>query len=180
MNCKNHPDKEAFSICHGCGEHYCKDCLTEGKEYYYCAKPECQKLLQKELMPNITSREFVCPNCSTEIKLSSKEMSTGKIHCPNCEAFIDLTTDPPKVLKPENYVQILSSLNQVDVSLVRSILDGADIDYYVNGENFLSVDPLIQPAKFFILESQLEEVKELLKDYEPRVFGASSKNDMAE
>src|SRR3972149_1911197 len=41
--CKNHPEKKAVSFCHSCGEYYCSGCLNEGKEYYYCSKPECYK-----------------------------------------------------------------------------------------------------------------------------------------
>lgn len=41
-------DKEALSFCHSCGKYFCSDCLTEGKEYYYCDNPECQKQLLLE------------------------------------------------------------------------------------------------------------------------------------
>lgn len=47
--CTEHRFTEALSICHSCGLDYCESCLTEGKEYYYCKKPECQKLLKDEL-----------------------------------------------------------------------------------------------------------------------------------
>jgi len=43
--CKNHPNKKALSLCHSCGEYFCSDCLTEGKEYYYCKNNECAKQL---------------------------------------------------------------------------------------------------------------------------------------
>jgi len=41
--CKNHPLKEAISYCHNCGNYFCKDCLNEGKEYYYCNTNDCFK-----------------------------------------------------------------------------------------------------------------------------------------
>lgn len=47
--CIEHPYTEALSVCHGCGLDYCEECLSEGKEYYYCKKPECLKLLKEEL-----------------------------------------------------------------------------------------------------------------------------------
>lgn len=43
--CSKHHDKEAFSICNGCGKEFCEKCLVEGAEYYYCMNDECQKLL---------------------------------------------------------------------------------------------------------------------------------------
>jgi hypothetical protein len=68
----------------------------------------------------------------------------------------------------------LSSLNQVDIGLIKSILGNADIEYYVFGENFLSAEPLLQPARFFVNGNKLEEAKELLKDYDLRIWGFSS------
>ena len=47
--CSKHMDRDALSFCHNCGKYFCKDCLIEGKEYYYCTSPECQKQLQIEI-----------------------------------------------------------------------------------------------------------------------------------
>lgn len=47
--CTDHLFTEVLSICHGCGFDFCEECLSEGKEYYYCKKPECQKMLKEEL-----------------------------------------------------------------------------------------------------------------------------------
>ena len=41
--CLNHPNTEAISFCHNCGNYYCKVCLNEGKEYYYCNNEDCYK-----------------------------------------------------------------------------------------------------------------------------------------
>jgi hypothetical protein len=171
--CYNHRDKKAFSICHGCGKDYCKECLNEGKEFYYCKNPECQKLLKKELL-ELSPLNIICPNCSSELELSDEERKSGKAHCPECEALIIVNTNPPKVLSKEHYVELLSSMNQGDIALIKSILEDANIDYYVFGENFLSVDPLIQPAKFFVNENQIDEVKELLKDIKLSIWGFSN------
>jgi hypothetical protein len=52
-------DKEAFSFCHNCGKHFCKDCLTEGKEYYFCRNADCQKqlVLENVIEPGNTPAE---------------------------------------------------------------------------------------------------------------------------
>ncbi|MCX6170829.1 MAG: hypothetical protein NTX65_15925 [Ignavibacteriales bacterium] len=176
-NCVNHPSKKALSTCHNCGQHYCELCLDAGTEYYYCKKAECQEILKKEFPAQLLSSEINCPNCSSKIELSDIERSSGKFHCPECESFIDLSVNPPKILNRQNYLEFVSSLNQGDIALIKSILDDALIDYYVFGENFLSVDPLIQPAKFYVDGSQLEEAKELLKDFKFHIYGASSRND---
>jgi hypothetical protein len=173
--CINHPDKKAFSICHGCGRDYCELCLDVGEEFYYCKTTECQELLKKELHSGTAPLNITCPNCSCELELSEEERISGKAHCPECEALIIVNTNPPKVLNKENYVELLSSLNQGDIALIKSVLDDAGLDYYVFGQNFLSVDPLIQPAKFFVNENQIEEAKELLKDFELHIWGTSNK-----
>lgn len=171
--CFNHPDKKAFSICHGCGKDYCEECLNEGKEYYYCKSPECQKLLLKELPPESLPVNIICPNCSFEFELTIEERTSRKVHCPECEAFINLKAIPPNVSRKENYVELLSSFNLGDIGLIKSILDDSEIDYYVFGENFLATDPLIQPVRFFVNESQLEEAKEVLKAIRLNLWGYS-------
>ncbi len=172
--CVNHPDKKAFSICHSCGKAYCEQCLSEGEEYYYCKNYECQEMLKKELHSEGLPINVICPNCETELELSEGERSSGKVHCPECESLIDFKINPPQVLNRKNYVELLSSLNQGDIGLIKSILENANIDYYIFGENYLSAEPLIQPARFFINENKLEEAKVLLKDYEFHIWGFSS------
>jgi len=54
QHCTNHPEKEALSFCHSCGKYYCSDCLTEGKEYYYCNSEVCQAESKKEMENSIT------------------------------------------------------------------------------------------------------------------------------
>ena len=149
--CVNHNSKKAFSICHGCGKDYCDSCLDEGIEFYYCKNPECQKILREELTPRLFTDKIICPNCSCELELTIEERTSRK----------------------ENYVELLSSFNLGDIGLIKSILDDSEIDYYVFGENFLAADPLIQPVRFFVNESQLEEAKEVLKDIKLNFWGYS-------
>jgi hypothetical protein len=178
-SCINHPDQKATSICHSCGKDYCELCLDEGKEFYYCKNPECQKLLKKELYPETLPANVICPNCESDLDLSEDERISGKLHCPECEALIDFKVDPPKILPKESYMELLSSLNQGDIGIIKSILEDSNIDYHVFGENFLSVDPLIQPAKFYINSNQIKEAQELLKDINLHIWG-TSKNEYDE
>lgn len=39
--CCIHPDRVALGTCHTCGKPYCRECLVEGEEYYYCKSSEC-------------------------------------------------------------------------------------------------------------------------------------------
>lgn len=44
-------DREALSFCHNCGNFFCKDCLNEGKEFYYCSNYNCLEQLKLETDP---------------------------------------------------------------------------------------------------------------------------------
>lgn len=183
--CFNHPKRKALSKCHGCGKDYCEECLDEGLEYYYCRKPECQTMLLQELSGkngtenynnDIAPKKIVCPNCEAEIELTEDEVEEKKVHCPSCEALIDLKFDPPHVQQKDNYIELLSSLNQGDIALLKSILDDGQIDYYVFGEITLGAQPFLFPVRFFVNAGQIDLAKELLKNFDLRIFGPSASN----
>ena len=48
--CENHPERKALSFCHSCGNYYCKDCLIEGPEYYYCKSKLCRAKMYNNLV----------------------------------------------------------------------------------------------------------------------------------
>ena len=131
-------------------------------------------LLKKETNPELLEGAIICPNCNTELDLSSDERLSGKFHCPECEAFVDKNFDPPKIILKSNYVELLSTLNQGDIAMLKSLLDDGEIDYYVSGENFLSIRPLLEPAKIYVNETQTEQVKELLKGFDLHIWGVST------
>lgn len=173
-HCANHPEREALSICHVCKKYFCKDCLLEGEEYYYCKNPECQEVFKKESGVTGAPVSVVCPNCEKDLKLSKEEGGRGIAHCPGCEAVIDIASNPPKVVENEDYREILRLLNAGDIGIVKSILEDGNIDYFVLGENFLSVRPLLEPVRIFVNLKQVEEAKELLKEFNPKIFGLSN------
>ena len=119
----------------------------------------------------------MCPNCAENLELEEKERVSRQVHCPECGSLIDFTTEPPTVMNPEEYVEITSSINQGDIGVIRSLLDDANIDYYIFGENFLVISPLLQPARAFVLQEQFEEAKNILKDVDIHIFGVSMHNE---
>jgi hypothetical protein len=56
-------------------------------------------------------------------------------------------------------------------------LDDGNIDYFIFGENFLGVRPLLEPARILVNDTQIDEVKELLKNIELNILGVSTRND---
>ncbi len=95
------------------------------------------------------------------------------MHCPECESLIYFREDPPVVKNPKSYLMFLSTLNQGDIALIKSIFDDNEIDYYTVGENFLGVRPLLDPVRFFVVNEQINDAKELLKDFDLNIFGFS-------
>ena len=172
-HCLNHPDRKALSICHACGKYFCEFCLSEGKEFYYCQNPSCQELLKKEKKVELLPATVECPACFSSLELSEEDRVSGKYHCPECEAFVDFTMDPPKVLDTKNYSLLFTTMNQSDVAVIKSLLDNTGIDYYVYDEDFMAVRPLVQPVRFFVVEDETEEAKEILKDVDLNFFGLS-------
>jgi hypothetical protein len=79
----------------------------------------------------------------------------------------------------ENYkfITILRTFSQVDVAVIKSLLDG-NVEYYFKDENFMSVRPLLEPSVLMVREDYVEEVRELLKDFELNYMGVSLKNDL--
>jgi predicted Zn finger-like uncharacterized protein len=127
-------------------------------------------------MENIINK-IVCPSCKTEIDLDNDDLNKKLVRCPECNSLIDISKNPIEIVKDKNYIQILTSMNQGDLGIIQSMLDDGNIDYFISGKNFLSVDPLIQPAKIMVLEDQYEEAKEIIKDFELNIFGVSSNNE---
>lgn len=179
-NCINHPDRKALSICHGCGKYFCESCLSEGEEFYYCQSASCQELLKKEKKAEPLPATVDCPVCSSVLELSDDDRTSRKYHCPECDAFVDLTVDPPIVLDTKNYSLLFTTMNQGDIAVIKSLLDNANIDYYVYDEDFLAVRPLVQPARFFVAESETDEAKEILKDLDLNFFGIGSRKKIRE
>lgn len=111
-----------------------------------------------------------CPRCRTEYV-------EGITECADCHVRLVAVLPPEPDHSGEGYVQVLSTYNAADITIIRSILDGTDITYFFQGEGFNDVYPLIQPATLFVLRSQEKAVRELLKDVQMRFLGVSGLED---
>jgi len=72
------------------------------------------------------------------------------------------------------FSQLVATFNPIDIAFIKSLLDAEKIEYYLEGENFLQVRPLVSPARIMVESSRLDDAKELLKDYTPGKFGYKS------
>lgn len=75
------------------------------------------------------------------------------------------------------FVNILSTFSQVDIAMIKSLLEG-NVEYYFKDENFMNVRPLLEPSVLMVREDYAEEVKELLSDFELNYLGLSVKDDL--
>ena len=71
------------------------------------------------------------------------------------------------------YVEVYSTFIATDIAFIKSLFDANNISYFIGGENFLQVRPLVVPAKIIVEESQMEIAKELLKEFKSGHFGGS-------
>lgn len=120
-----------------------------------------------------------CPNCRAEYV-------DGITECSDCH--IPLVEELPEEMEPENlpaYVKVLVTFNSADLVVIKSLLEGAGLDYYIEGENFhyLGVPPA-QSVKLVVREDQAEAAKELLSGLDLRGWSvtrsAESDDDEAE
>ena len=45
----NHPGANSAGVCHSCGKHFCKACLTEQGVFCYCKADDCQAVAAKDV-----------------------------------------------------------------------------------------------------------------------------------
>jgi len=62
------------------------------------------------------------------------------------------------------YKLLIETSNPADIALIRSLLDAEGILYYVQGEGFHAVRPMVQPTRFLVANDRLEEAQELLSN----------------
>ncbi len=108
-----------------------------------------------------------CPKCRTEYR---KGFST----CADCNIPLvpKLPPEPPPPPAPEyaRYINLYSPQNEIESSLLKSILDSEGISYFVRNDNFgsLEVGPhigLFNAKMIKVQDDQYEKAKELLTDY---------------
>ena len=113
-----------------------------------------------------------CPSCRAEFR-------PGFTMCSDCHIPLvgQLPQEPEEPHADEDeYVRfkpILSTFNNGDIALIRSLLENEGIRHFFQGENFHYIRPAVEPAILMVDENRIEEVRELLKDLKLRyiVFG---------
>ena len=60
------------------------------------------------------------------------------------------------------YRVLIETSNPADIALVKSLLDSEDVLYFVQGEAFSAVRPMVEPVRFMVAEDRLEDARELI------------------
>lgn len=111
-----------------------------------------------------------CPQCHAEY---NPEIVT----CAECGvALIPELPDPTK-RKPIEFEEVVSTYNLGDIALIKSLLSNEHIEFYLQGENFNLVDPLIQPVKLFVKKDKAARVKKLLEGMNVTFLGISASRE---
>ncbi len=79
------------------------------------------------------------------------------------------------------YKLLMETSNPADIALIRSLLDAEGILFFVQGEGFHAVRPLLQPVRFLVAEDRFDDAEEMIRglrlSYGPFSSGASEGGD---
>ena len=113
-----------------------------------------------------------CPKCRTEYR-------KGFTSCADCEIPLvyELSPElsPPPAPEYVDFVNLYSPQNEIELSIIKSILDSENISYFVGNDNFgsLEVGPrigLFNAKMIKVQDDQYENAKELLRDYREKTY----------
>jgi hypothetical protein len=103
-----------------------------------------------------------CPKCKAEYR-------EGFIKCSDCSLLL-VDKLPPETEEPEGipeYVdlkEIMTSFDQFEIAVVKSILDDHKISCLVQGENFSTCYGSI-PSRILVPKENVDEALDLIQDF---------------
>jgi len=128
-----------------------------------------------------------CPNCKAEYR-------PGFTRCSDCD--VDLVDFLPKEIKINNnkneevipdeiptglntdelaLVPVLSIYNLGDIAVVKDILEGQGIDYFMQGDNTDNFRSQKGPTTLMVREDQAQAVKDMLSNFDLKFTMFSTK-----
>ena len=107
-----------------------------------------------------------CPVCGYEYVEGIKE-------CADCR--VPLVEERPRRVRrsPREFQEVLSTYNQADIALIKSILDDEKVEYVWVGENFSQIGQLIQPATLVVRKEHVKRTRDVLNHLDVTFFGVS-------
>lgn len=110
-----------------------------------------------------------CPVCRAEYV-------EGIANCADCHVALvpelpPIDEDVPTLAETTT---VLMTYNQADIATIKSILDGAEVQYFFQGENFSRMEPMVQPARLIVMKEDVPLVMELLSGLNIAFLSVSS------
>jgi len=107
-----------------------------------------------------------CPECGYEYVEGIKE-------CADCR--VPLVEEQPRQIRrrPKEFQEVLSTYNQADIALIKSILDDEKVEYVWVDETFSQIGQLIQPATLVVRKEHVSRTREALSHLNVTFFGVS-------
>ena len=104
-----------------------------------------------------------CPVCKAEYRPAFTV-------CSDCNVQLVPELSPEQTKSSHEMIDLHSPNNEIELAMIKSILDSEEIDYFVKNENFGSLEVGPQIALFnkrmiMVREDQYERASELIKDY---------------
>jgi hypothetical protein len=104
-----------------------------------------------------------CPVCKAEYRPSFTV-------CSDCNVQLVPELSPEQPKSSYEIINLYSPNNEMELAMIKSILDSEEINYFVNNENFGSLEVGPQIALFnrrmiTVRDDQYERASELIKDY---------------
>ena len=106
-----------------------------------------------------------CPKCKSEFV-------KGKTICPECNEPLVKELHESEFVE---FVKLYESPNPSMTAIIKSILDSADIQYFVRGENMQTLfggcleftNPRLSRVEFLVSKEDKETAAELIQEIEP-------------
>jgi hypothetical protein len=61
-------------------------------------------------------------------------------------------------------VELLSTFNPADITVIKSILESEGITFYFQGEHFMHMSSCVLPARLMVEQANAEKVREIFQD----------------
>ena len=105
---------------------------------------------------------MICPECKAEYR-------EGYTKCADCEIeLVDtITLENEESSKPEEIIfeTVMTSFNQGEIALAKSLLESNNNQCFVQGESFNSLFRTSIPVSIKVPEEYVEQAKEVLKEF---------------
>jgi len=113
---------------------------------------------------------MICPECDAEYR-------EGIYQCPDCEVSLVEATEPVEEDYGPDIVAVFRSADQALLPVIKSVLEGSDIPYFIQGDEAVGLLPLGKPGSGFfgdalraivlVPEDRAEEARALLTEQVP-------------